>query len=99
VPPTAAAASISSNALLLTATVGGALRQPQEDLIETAITRCHARLSGTAVFLASAANGVSLALTQFVKHNHVLYQRVVLVTVLIEAVRAVVGRANFLADS
>ncbi len=62
----------------------GALRQPEEDLIETAITKCHARLSGTAVFLASAPNGVPLALTQFVKHNHVLHQRVVLVTVLIE---------------
>jgi KUP system potassium uptake protein len=62
----------------------GALRQPEEDLIETAINKCHARLSGTAVFLASAANGVPLALTQFVKHNHVLHQRVVLVTVLIE---------------
>jgi KUP system potassium uptake protein len=61
-----------------------ALRQPEEDLIETAITKCHARLSGTAVFLASAPNGVPLALTQFVKHNHVLHQRVVLVTVLIE---------------
>ena len=33
----------------------GKLRQPEEDLIETAITKCHARLSGTAVFLASAA--------------------------------------------
>ena len=49
----------------------GKLRQPEEDLIETAVTRCHARLAGTAVFLASAANGVPLALTQFVKHNHV----------------------------
>jgi KUP system potassium uptake protein len=48
------------------------------------VSRCHARLSGTAVFLASAPNGVPLALTQFVKHNHVLHQRVVLVTVLIE---------------
>src|SRR5882757_7592398 len=62
----------------------GKLRQPEEDLIETAINRCHARLAGTAVFLASAAKGVPLALTQFVKHNHVLHQRVVLVTVLIE---------------
>jgi KUP system potassium uptake protein len=62
----------------------GALRQPEEDLIETAITKCRARLSGTAVFLAPAANGVPLALTQFVKHNHVLHRRVVLVTVLIE---------------
>jgi K+ transporter len=47
----------------------GKLRQPEEDLIETAVTKCHARLSGTAVFLASAPNGVPLALTQFVKHN------------------------------
>ena len=62
----------------------GRLRQPEEDLIETAVNRCRARLSSTAVFLASAANGVPLALTQFVKHNHVLHQRVVLVTVLIE---------------
>jgi KUP system potassium uptake protein len=62
----------------------GKLRQPEEDLIETAVSKCHARLAGTAVFLASAANGVPLALTQFVKHNHVLHQRVVLVTVLIE---------------
>ena len=62
----------------------GALRQPEEDLIETAINRCHARLAGTAVFLASSPKGVPLALTQFVKHNHVLHQRVVLVTVLIE---------------
>src|SRR4051794_20443149 len=62
----------------------GKLRQPEEDLIETAVTRCHARLPGAAVFLASAANGVPLALTQFVKHNHVLHQRVLLVTVVIE---------------
>lgn len=60
------------------------LRQPEEDLIETAVNKCHARLSGTAVFLASSPKGVPLALTQFVKHNHVLHQRVVLVTVLIE---------------
>src|SRR6202795_3075856 len=60
------------------------LRQPEEDLIETAVSRCHARLAGTAVFLASAPNGVPLALTQFVKHNHCLHQRIVLVTVLIE---------------
>ena len=60
------------------------LRQPEEDLIETAVNKCHARLAGTAVFLASATTGVPLALSQFVKHNHVLHQRVILVTVLIE---------------
>src|SRR5436190_18497998 len=47
----------------------GKLRQPEEDLIETAISRCSARLPGTAVFLASTPNGVPLALTQFVKHK------------------------------
>jgi KUP system potassium uptake protein len=62
----------------------GKLRQPEEDLIETAVNRCHSRLPGTAVFLASAPNGVPLALTQFVKHNQVLHQRVLLVTVQIE---------------
>jgi KUP system potassium uptake protein len=60
------------------------LRQPEEDLIETAVTKCQGRLPGTAVFLASAPDGVPLALTQFVKHNHVLHQRVLLVTVLIQ---------------
>src|SRR5258705_4082420 len=62
----------------------GALRQPEEDLIETAVNKCRARLPGTAVFLASTPNGVPLALTQFVKHNRVLHERVLLVTVLIE---------------
>ena len=62
----------------------GKLRQPEEDLIETAVSRCHARLPGTSIFLASTPNGVPLALTQFVKHNHCLHQRVLLVTVLIE---------------
>src|SRR4051812_34876713 len=61
----------------------GKLRQPEEALIKTAVSRCHARLPGAAVFLASASKGVPLALTQFVKHNHVLHQRVILVTVLI----------------
>lgn len=60
------------------------LRQPEEDLIETAVSRCRTRLPGTAVFLASAPHGVPLALTQFVKHNHVLHERVILVTVVIE---------------
>lgn len=60
------------------------LRQPEEDLIETAVNKCSARLPGTAVFLASAPRGVPLALTQFVNHNRVLHERIVLVTVLIE---------------
>jgi len=69
----------------------GKLRQPEEDLIETAVSRCHARLAGTAVFLASAPNGVPLALTQFVKQNHCLHQKVVLVTVLIAELPRIPG--------
>src|SRR5260221_1061166 len=60
------------------------LRQPEEDLIETATSGCQARLPGTAVFLASAANGVPLALTQFIRHNHVMHARILLLTVVIE---------------
>jgi KUP system potassium uptake protein len=62
----------------------GKLRQPEDELIETAVSKCHARLPGTAVFLASAANGVPLALTQFIRHNHVMHERIILLTVLIE---------------
>src|SRR6266403_1709782 len=53
-------------------------------LIETAVSKCQARLPGTAVFLASSANGVPLALTQFIRHNHVMHQRILLLTVVIE---------------
>jgi KUP system potassium uptake protein len=62
----------------------GRLRQPEEELVETAVNRCRARLPGTAVFLTSVPNGVPLALTEFVKHNHVMHERVLLCTVLIE---------------
>jgi KUP system potassium uptake protein len=61
----------------------GKLRQPEEELIETAISKCRARLSRTAIFLASTPTGVPLALTQFVKHNQCLHERVLLVTILI----------------
>jgi KUP system potassium uptake protein len=60
------------------------LRQPEEDFIETAISRCHGRLPETAVFLASTPKGVPLTLSQFVRHHHMLHQRVILVTVVIE---------------
>jgi KUP system potassium uptake protein len=60
------------------------LRQPEAELIETATSGCQARLPGTAVFLASAADGVPLALTQFIRHNHVMHQRIILLTVSIE---------------
>ena len=62
----------------------GKLRQPEAELIETATSGYQARLPGTAVFLASATNGVPLALTQFIRHNHVMHEHVILLTVLIE---------------
>ncbi|TKW80201.1 MAG: potassium transporter Kup [Bradyrhizobium icense] len=68
----------------LVANARGRLRQPEEELIETAVNRCHTRLPGTAVFLTSSRRGVPLALTQFVKHNRVRHERVLLVTVQIE---------------
>ena len=62
----------------------GKLRQPEAELIESATGGCQARLPGTAVFLASAPKGVPLALTQFIRHNHVMHEHVILLTVLIE---------------
>jgi KUP system potassium uptake protein len=60
------------------------LRQPESGLIETALVTCRTRLPGTAVFLASSPSGVPLALTQFIKHNEVMHQRILLLTVTIE---------------
>ena len=60
------------------------LRQPEKELIEAAASGSQARLPGTAVFLASAANGVPLALTQFIRHNQVMHERIILLTVSIE---------------
>ena len=69
--------------LMRPVTLVGSRTNAHLHLLSRSVSKCHARLSGTAVFLASAPNGVPLALTEFVKHNHCLHQRVVLVTVLI----------------
>ncbi len=52
---------------------------PMEDFIH-AIDDVH-RISGTAVFMTSAKNGVPPALLHNLKHNQVLHERVVLLTV------------------
>src|SRR6185437_16535410 len=44
------------------------------------------RVSGTAVFLSASANGVPHALLHNVKHNKVLHDRVVILTVQIQGV-------------
>ena len=46
------------------------------------------------MFLASAPNGVPLALTQFIKHNRVLHQRVLLATVVIEEAPRIADEAR-----
>lgn len=43
-----------------------------------------ARVPGTAIFMASSANGVPSALLHNIKHNKVLHERVVVLTVVIE---------------
>ncbi|MCA1661777.1 MAG: potassium transporter Kup [Novosphingobium sp.] len=45
-----------------------------------------ARVSGTAIFMASAASGVPSALLHNIKHNKVLHERVVVLTVAIQDV-------------
>ena len=46
------------------------------------------------MFLASAPKGVPLALTQFIKHNRVLHQRVLLATVVIEEAPRIADEAR-----
>jgi KUP system potassium uptake protein len=44
------------------------------------------RVSGTSVFLASTADGIPPALLHNLKHNHILHERVVILTVVTEGV-------------
>ena len=57
------------------------MRQPEEKLLEKLTTRPPIRLPGTAIFLSSSRNGVPLPLSNFLRHNHALHERVFLLTV------------------
>ena len=57
------------------------VRQPVRDVIEQVEANPPFRIPGTAVVLGRMTKGVPLALTQNLKHNHVLHQRVLLVAV------------------
>jgi KUP system potassium uptake protein len=57
------------------------MRQPEKKLIEKLQTQPPVRLPGTAVFMSSARNGVPLPLSNFLRHNHALHERVFLLTV------------------
>lgn len=54
-----------------------------------------ARVPGTAIFMASSASGVPSALLHNIKHNKVLHERVVVLTVIIEDVPTVPAEKRF----
>jgi KUP system potassium uptake protein len=58
---------------------------PLEIFIRSAASSVH-RVSGTAVFLSSASDGVPSALLHNLKHNQVLHERVLILTVQVEEV-------------
>ncbi len=57
------------------------MRQPEEKLLNKLATSPPVRLPGTAVFLSSSRHGVPLPLSNFLRHNHALHERVFLLTV------------------
>jgi KUP system potassium uptake protein len=62
------------------------MRQPEKDFLEAIERNPPIRLPGTAVFLASAARGLPLALTNFFRHNHAIHERLLLVTARAEEI-------------
>jgi KUP system potassium uptake protein len=58
---------------------------PMEIFIKSAASSAH-RVSGTSIFMASSASGVPSALLHNIKHNKVLHERVLILTVLIQDV-------------
>jgi KUP system potassium uptake protein len=61
--------------------VRAGMRSPEEKLLQKLITNPPIRLPGTAIFLSSSRNGVPLPLSNFLRHNHALHERVFLLTV------------------
>jgi KUP system potassium uptake protein len=57
------------------------------------------RVPGTAVFLASTAEGIPPALLHNLKHNHILHERVVILTVVTEGVPHVPSEARRMVES
>jgi KUP system potassium uptake protein len=66
---------------MLLEAVRAQMRQPEQKLLEKLKTQPPVRLPGTAVFLSSARAGVPLPLSNFLRHNHALHERVFLLTV------------------
>ena len=68
---------------------GNARSLPVEKLVESLSLSPLPRVPGTAVFLSGVVRGTPLALLHHLKHNQVLHERVVLLTVLTETVPSV----------
>ena len=66
---------------------------PMETFIASTATRLE-RVPGTAVFMASTAEGVPPALLHNVKHNKILHERIVVLTVAIQQVPHIPGEAR-----
>ena len=65
----------------LVETMRGNLRQPEEAFIQKLREHPPIKLPGVAIFLTAATSGVPLPMAHFIRHNHALHERVLLVTV------------------
>jgi KUP system potassium uptake protein len=72
--------------LALVEAARGRQREPEREFLDMLATNPPVRLPGTAAFLASAARGLPLSLTHFVRHNHALHERILLVTGKLEEI-------------
>ncbi|QEL26416.1 potassium transporter Kup [Bosea sp. F3-2] len=72
--------------LALVEAARGRQREPEKAFLAMLATNPPVRLPGTAAFLASAARGLPLSLTHFVRHNHALHERILLVTGKLEEI-------------
>ncbi|WP_414475940.1 potassium transporter Kup [Microvirga sp. M2] len=62
------------------------MRQPEAEFLDALARNPPIRLPGTAVYLTASPRGIPLPLTNFVRHNHALHERLLLVTALVEEV-------------
>jgi KUP system potassium uptake protein len=69
------------------------------DLFLNSVCEKVRRVPGTAVFLASTAEGIPPALLHNLKHNHILHERVVILTVVTEGVPHVPSDARRMVES
>jgi len=69
------------------------------DLFLNSVCEKVRRVPGTAVFLASTAEGIPPALLHNLKHNHILHERVVILTVVTEGVPHVPSASRRMVES